>query len=542
MKKIDRTQYEKYEKLAVFILPYICPELIATYEKFIQNRQPERYIYENYILGTKPAEDGPTYPQKPLTLQDMITVSTYIALSNESISKAIKTYKELRRVYKRNWFKSIKEEIETPDKLKPRNPQYLRTFAGMKSTLDKYKLTKDLKSSIADIMKEKFNEIEDWRSDPDTQITDFVFLNKKPVKQIANAFIYDLTFASIAIIKNNFNGSIDGFNTKFPTELMEHPIFTYRSTSIDFEAIFANQLMFMSCYNFKPDTDNNQIEGTLNITYDVENLPENLDKDNYVQILTKYNIELSRHERDLDMKDREIVTHLFNMINDNTLTNSLIECNLKDFIKTVYNVDSSRLKHIEDFKKRLQKLKNYSYNITIHNKATGNIVESPPTSLLDKCYIDDDKGSFQFSFSQQWIDIYVQKKYINILTDNYRSIKSPQTKGIMILLQRERVAEYSKGNCSKQFLLRYWRSHMKLYNMTNSSLVKELTTHFTILKEKGILIKDFKFVSKNSAVNITFLPLDSKEIMAYNFETEVLENKSIIDGEFKEVNPQNKEL
>lgn len=183
MKKIDRTQYEKYEKLAVFILPYICPELIATYEKFIQNRQPERYIYENYILGTKPAEDGPTYPQKPLTLQDMITVSTYIALSNESISKALKTYKELRRVYKRNWFKSIKEEIETPDKLKPRNPQYLRTFAGMKSTLDKYKLTKDLKSSIADIMKEKFNEIEDWRSDPDTQITDFVFLNKKPVKQ-----------------------------------------------------------------------------------------------------------------------------------------------------------------------------------------------------------------------------------------------------------------------------------------------------------------------------------------------------------------------
>lgn len=533
----DKTQYEKYEKLAVFILPYIRPELIATYENFIQNRQPERYIFENYILGTKPAEDGPTYPQKPLTLQDIIAVSTYIALSKESIDDALRTHKDLRRVYKRNWFKSVKEEIETPDKMKPRNPQYLRAFAEMKSTLDGYNRSEVMKRPIEDIMKEKYDEIEGWRTDPNAQITDFVFLSNKPVKQIANSFIYDLTFESITIIKNNFSGSIDGFNTKFPTELTEHPIFTYRSTGIDFEAIFANELVFMDSYKFKPDTENDEIEGTIDITLNVENLPAKLDKENYKQMLTKFNIELSRHERDLDMKDREIVAQLFNMINGDTLANDLIDVNLKDFTKLVFNMEYPRRKHLDDVAKRLHKLKNYDYSISIRNKVTGELVESSSIGLLNYLYVNYDAGYFQFSPSKQWIDTYVQKKYINILTDTYRSIDSPQTKGIMMILQRERVAEYSKGNNSKQFLLKYWRSHMKLGKMANSTLVKELTTHFTTLKEKGTIIQDFEFVSKNSAVNIIFLPLDSKELMAYDFQTKALEDKSIIDGKFTEVNP-----
>jgi hypothetical protein len=83
--------------------------------------------------------------------------------------------------------------------------------------------------------------------------------------------------------------------------------------------------------------------------------------------------------------------------------------------------------------------------------------------------------------------------------------------------------------------MKYWRAHMKLGKMPPSTLVKELTKHFTVLKEKAIVIKDFKFVSKNSVVNIEFLPLDHKELMAYDFQSKALENKSIIEVECKEV-------
>ena len=37
---VDKTQYEKYEKLAVFIMPYVRPELIKTYERTVAEHSP----------------------------------------------------------------------------------------------------------------------------------------------------------------------------------------------------------------------------------------------------------------------------------------------------------------------------------------------------------------------------------------------------------------------------------------------------------------------------------------------------------------------
>ena len=51
---------------------------------------------------------------------------------------------------------------------------------------------------------------------------------------------------------------------------------------------------------------------------------------------------------------------------------------------------------------------------------------------------------------------YVQKKYISILTDSYTSINSPQTKGIMMILQQERLSEYSKNSFSTTLTLKYF--------------------------------------------------------------------------------------
>ena len=224
---VDRTQYEKYEKLAVFIMPYVRPELIKTYNNFIKDRQPERFIYENYIRETIPADENSSHPKYPVTLQDMIAVSTYIALSQESVEAALGTYREYRRFYKRNLFKHVMEEIKTPDKMSPRNPQYLRNFAELKVAIAGIERSDDANTSIEAIMQDKYLEIDKWRSDTSAPITDFAFIGKRPVKQIANSFIYDITFESITIIINNFSGSIEGFNVKFPTDLTNLPIIGY---------------------------------------------------------------------------------------------------------------------------------------------------------------------------------------------------------------------------------------------------------------------------------------------------------------------------
>ena len=73
---------------------------------------------------------------------------------------------------------------------------------------------------------------------------------------------------------------------------------------------------------------------------------------------------------------------------------------------------------------------------------------------------------------------------------------------------------------------------MKLQKIGNAALVKELTNHMSILKSEQIVIKDFEFINKNSAITIQFLPLDSKELIAYEFNTKALEDQSeIIDVE-----------
>ena len=151
-------------------------------------------------------------------------------------------------------------------------------------------------------------------------------------------------------------------------------------------------------------------------------------------------------------------------------------------------------------------------------------------------YINFQENYFQYTPSDQLVRTYVQKKYISILTDSYTSINSPQTKGIMMILQQERLSEYSKNSFSTTLTLKYFRSHMKLQRMGNAALVKELTNHLTTLKNEHIVVKDFGFVNKNSAITIEFLPLDSKELIAYEFNTKGIEDKSnIIDAKYVDV-------
>ena len=320
---IDSNQYEKYEKIALFIQPNIHKNLIATYEKYIRGKKPELYIDENYIKTTKPlsrasdtepsSQDKKDSRRKSVSLEDIITVCTYIALSKENIEQSIRTYRENRRVYKRNWFNSIKEEMGPPEKMRPKNPRLLRKYAESTSLINNMDRSQDDDRTIEEIMLDKYNEIDNWRSDTTAPITDFSFTAQKPTKTLANAFINDITFESLLIIKDAFGGSIVGFNTKYPTEFNEHPLFSFRSTVMDFEPqLLENELTFFNQYSYK-DEDKG-IEGDITVKYNPDvNLPSTVTEKNLSKIMKEFQINLK--QRELDMKDREIMTQLFNLIN-----------------------------------------------------------------------------------------------------------------------------------------------------------------------------------------------------------------------------------
>ncbi len=531
---IDNNQFEKYEKMAVFICPNVRPNLVTTYEKYVKGRTAEKYIYENYIKSTRSIVTKSQHPldASSVTLENIIAVCTYIALSKENIDQAIRTYRENRRVYKRNWFNSIKEEIHTPDKMRPKNPQLLRHYAESTKLIIAMDRSQTSDLTIEDIMQEKYEEIDAWRTDTSAPITDFCFLAQKPVKTLANGFVNDMTFESLIIIKDEFGSSIEGFNVRYPTDLADHPIFSYRKTALELEAnLVENELTFLNCYEY----ENEDIEGEITVKYnpDVE-LPAVTTKKSVPKILKQFQIDLK--QRELDMMDREIVTELFNMINGESLAGQQIYVDLRDFTRKVYHISVPKHKHYEDLGKRLTKLKNYDYTISVRSKETGELIETTTLGLLNYLYINFQENYFQYTPSDQLVRTYVQKKYISILTDSYTSINSPQTKGIMMILQQERLSEYSKNSFSTTLTLKYFRAHMKLQRMGNAALVKELTSHLTTLKKEHIVVKDFSFVNKNSAITIEFLPLDSKELIAYEFNTKGIEDKSnIIDAKYIDV-------
>jgi len=192
----NTNQFEKYETIAVLILPNIKNNIINTFDKYIDGQKAGLYIYQNYIKKANPNASN------HVTLESIIATCTYIALSKENIDQAIRTYRENRRVYKRNWSYTIKKEIESLDNMNPKNPQLLKEYANSLSLINELDRSDTRKLTIKELMMEKYESVENWRFDTTAPITDFCFLGQKPVTSVANGFVNDVTLESLNIIEN----------------------------------------------------------------------------------------------------------------------------------------------------------------------------------------------------------------------------------------------------------------------------------------------------------------------------------------------------
>ena len=98
-----------------------------------------------------------------------------------------------------------------------------------------------------------------------------------------------------------------------------------------------------------------------------------------------------------------------------------------------------------------------------------------------------------------------------------------------MILQQERLSENAKGVREKTLSMKYFRSHLQLPQQGNKKLADELTRHFQILQDKGIVIESFEMMNRYASVHIVFLPLSAKERMAYDIPDPVIEGREIID-------------
>lgn len=525
---IDEEIFKQHERTAHLILPYLPESLRNTYNRYIYGKgnQIGEEISKNILQDINRAfSDNPS-------LESIIAACTFIALSKENLDKAISTYQENRRINKRNWMNTINEEILPNKKMSPRNPHLLRQYAESRYTERQYERNPKEEQSVDEIMREKYDELETWRTDTNKPITDFFFFAAKKKKPAATAFINDVTLESLYVIRNNFGGSIDGFSVKYPTTLSEKPIANYRNTSLDFiPQLIDNELILSNSYQLEDE----DLLTSVTIRYTPETqIPPITGKKNIDKVLKEYNI--NPHQRDMDLKDQEIVIQLFNMFSGETLGQTYIEGDLIDLARKVYNVSTPRKEHYDDLGRRLTKLKSYGYDIKVLKKASGEVVETTSLGLINFVTINYRERKFRVELSEQLKNAYIQKQYTNILSDAYKSIKSVQTRGIMMLLQQERLKEHSKGSREITLTLKYFRSHMRFSKqMSNANLLRELTNHLSTLQTNELIVQDFEEVNRKSGIRITFLPLSDKERIVYGYDLDTaIEDHQIIDGEYKE--------
>ena len=527
--KIDDDIFKQYERTAHLILPNLPECLRDTYKLYIAGKGNPigKEISKNILKDIIPsAPDDPS-------LETIIAACIYIALSKENLDKAISTYKETRRKNKQRWMKTIEEEVLPDKKITPRNPQLLREYATSLFTEQQYNRINSEKKSVEQFMDETFRKLKEWQSTTTVPVSNFFFYKAKKQKPAATAFINDVTLESLYIIRDKFSGSIDGFSVKYPTNLSDNPIVSYRNTSLDFiPQLINNELILSNSY----EMENEDLVTYVTIRYTPETqIPRLTGKKDIDKVLKEYNI--NPHQRDMDMKDQEIVVQLFNMFSGETLGQPYIEGDLIDLARKVYNIPVPRKEHYEDLGRRLSKLKSYGYDIKVMKKGTDQVVETTSLGLINFVNISYVDKTFRVELSEQLKNAYIQKQYTNILSDAYKSIKSVQTRGIMMLLQQERLKEHSKGSRETTLTLKYFRSHMKFNKqMSNANLMRMLTGHLETLKEHELVVEQYQDVNRKSGIRITFLPLSDKEKIVYGYDMDnaIEDKQNIIDTHYKE--------
>lgn len=498
----------RYKTPAVFIRKYMSDELINLYEFLIKDKSPEHVIYSKYLIEIPELQWNPTP-----SLEDIIAYSIYIALSAEPLDQAITSYLDKKRNYKKNWYKPIHEEMT--GRISAKNPESLRHYAEEIQAAKRYeKKTIDIKQC----MEETAAIVEQWRRNRFSYLTDFFFCPDKPDYSIAKAFLYDVTYDSLLILKNRFSGSLEGFNMKVPSDFTTKPLSSYRTSDIDTKpSINVNkEVVLSSQYTYDEDNSTNVMDMKYTpalppeFTVDTEMTEEQL-----IKKLNNFNIGLK--VRELDTIDQAIVTQLFSMISGENIGEAFISCDFRDFVQKVTRTARPRKANFDDIAERLQKLKYLGYSYTEYNKETGDIKTQASIGFINSVNIDREQNILTFSPSAEWKNRYVTNSYIQIDSESYEKITSYQTRAILMLLQQERLASFAKGINATTLTIKFFRTHMKLIKVQNSMFIRELDKHLKTLQSEGIVVQEYEFILMNTSVKIHFTPLTEMEKISYGY-------------------------
>ena len=393
--------------------------------------------------------------------------------SREDLIPIINKIKKSRLQKRARWYKAYINDIDTINIDDAKHPLAHVINLARSLPIEQY-VSMFGDKDINEIIVEYREKATFWKNDSNSLLITFPGISSFTNNSIFNSLKNDLLISAWKYIETELAGNIDSYLRRFPTELLEKPLFSPSSFTLMMETASNNLLKEII-------TDENGQE-LLEVTVNSGKLtpPKSMDY-NDLKLINAFisNINMQEFSR-----EKSVVVDL------NTLGKEVVD----------YHVGKNVLNKIS---KSCQKL--VEYNFSYEEEGSKMYF-----NLFDNISIKEDaeRPYAIAQFGEILSNAIIQKKLISITSASYDVLENNLSKIICYSMKREQIA--NQETRSNEYSYTYFQKivRFKLKNKKkNLQLIQESLQEFV---DNRIAIESFEL--KNGVFIINFLPLSSAEI------------------------------
>jgi len=400
-----------------------------------------------------------------------------------------------RQDNKKNWYKSFVEDLKTPNnsveqeiKLGEMLIERLSTTMSEKEIEEK---TIELfgVGALSDLRSLRKEEIQEWASSRQTNLTDYIYLASKTHNQIERAFQIDFTYLISVFILENYDGDLSKSIIHHPNLLVDTPIFTESQT-------------VMKMYQ---EVDDNK-ELILANEYKV-------DEDFLIRsiIKLKEGDKVIRKTKTLDEKDNTIIQYVLAHRDQRFFTERKIYVDILDLVTRLYK--SKGAKSYQLAEERLQKIAGYTIEAII-KKSTKSRDGKLSFTIFDRVFIDTDDADKRYAEILVGDTLYQQlfnQQTVQIYSDNIKRLENPYSRILIFALQKERLDRHIQNRPFIDiFDYKFFKHKIRFETRKVDNNMNMLEAALQEFKDLNIIIDDFRRI--HQAFEISFIPLSTYEI------------------------------
>lgn len=445
----------KHEYLVNDIYNYLPDNLISLYKSFLKD---DLKSFIDSIIDAIPTSPTEVKELKTLTIKR-------------------------RNQQKKRYLASVLKELDKEGK----NPKYiLKEWKEFIAYKEKYPTNNIFPfSSKETFVNTRIEEIETWANDPDSSLTQFLYIRSLTENQVRKAFEYEILIHILEKVLKDYGGSIKSYIIEHPNIFIEKPIF---STKFDVKNVLKssdkNEVFYESNlgdsvvkYFIPTPHEGNLLENKVYATY------HNLDSDD----LKKCNYILSLRGNDF-------------------ITSKKIKVYFTDLLK--YLNLTKATKNYDSIKKQFERLSKSRVEFVSEK-------EKLIITFFQSIYISEQiprKSYIEFTVSDFLYDQIVNQETCRYYKNQIESFKNDISTLLIGRLQKDRLKHY---NLSSSYKEKYsYADFLSFINFSPSYSVKQrLDLIEEGLKEfcqLNIIVKKYSRISNEFIVH--FIPLSDYEI------------------------------